>query len=347
MDIMALDRNFIPTGSVRLPYLDLSWHRKYYETGQFSVQIQAEAYNDEMCYIFSPERPELGIIQKVVFTGTDGIVMLEGYFYEKRLADKMIYPAFEKSATRVDYVAAAVEKYKADIPKLEIASYISEGEVVQKQEVGTSLEEMANNVLMVEEKSFRCVYNYERDVVYFEIWQGQDRTQSQTKNNFVTFSEGFRNICNVKTQIDDSGYKNYFVVQGGVDDNENQIEAVLDMSGGGYRRELFIDASGKKYNSKKQTLAEYKEILIQKAVEKAEKYVSIHNVEFDAVADAGAKYLTDYDLGDKCDIIIETIKQSYEARIIEVLETWSRGVHEVTLTFGDKIPTIYERARIR
>lgn len=84
-----------------------------------------------------------------------------------------------------------------------------------------------------------------------------------------------------------------------------------------------------------------------KAVEKALDYVSINNVEFDVAANAGAKYLEDYDLGDKCDIIIDAILASYQARIIEVLETWNQGVHKVTLVFGDKIPTQYEKARLR
>lgn len=346
MDIMALDEDFIPTGPLRLSYSDLAWDRKYYETGKFTVQMKAKDYRERMKYIFTAERPELGIIQKVVYTEDDEMVVLSGFFYEKRLADKVIYPVFERYDTRAGFVAAAVEQYKADIPKLQIAEYEDEGEKVQKQETGTTLEEMAHSTLQVEEKSYRCVYDFEQDVIKFEIYQGVDRTQEQNENNFVTFSKGFRNIRKVKAQRDSSGFKNYFIIAG-QGEGEDRITEVLDLSGGGYRQELFIDASSKRYNSEKQTLAEYEEILIQTAVEKAKKYVNINNVEFDAIADAGAKYLEDYDLGDKCDIIIEQIGQSYTARIIEILETWKNGEHEVTLTFGDKIPTPYEKARIK
>jgi hypothetical protein len=205
---------------------------------------------------------------------------------------------------------------------------------------------MAHETLQVEEKAYRCRYDFENDIIWFEIYQGVDRTQAQSGNNFVTFSKGFRNMCGVTAETDESNYKNYFVV-GGTGEGVNRIYATLDLSNGGYKRQLFIDAKSKSYNEDKQTLAEYKEILIQKATEKAEKYVKIENVEFDADANAGAKYMTDYDLGDKCDVIIEELKLSYEARIIEILETWSKGQHQVTLTFGDKIPTQYEKARIR
>lgn len=253
---------------------------------------------------------------------------------------------FERCGTREEFVTAAVEAYRGDIPKLTVGSCTHQGEQIRKQELGANLEEMARSTLQVEEKAYRCVYHFERDQVEFQIYQGKDRTQGQTENNFVTFSRGFRNLNKVRAESDDSAYRNYFVV-GGQGEGADRIMAELDLSGGGYRRELFIDGSGKSYQPEKQSLEEYQGVLIQLALEKAEKYVSIQNVEFDTVAEAGARYLEDYDLGDKCDIILDQPQVSYEARIIEILETWNGGEHQVTLIFGDKIPTLYERARIR
>lgn len=345
MEIMALNADFLPEGPTSLPYFDLVWDRKYYETGQFSVQIKAGDYNGEMRYIFTAHRPELGMIQKVVYTDEDGMVVLSGFFYERKLADKIIWPMFERYGTRAGFVAAAVEQYRGDIPKLRVAEFADTGEKVQKQETGVTLEEMAHGTLQVDGKAFRCVYDFAEDAVRFEIYQGTDRTQSQEGNNFVTFSKGFRNIKDVRAQTDCSAYKNYFVV-GGQGEGADRIVAVLDLSDGEYLQELFIDGSSKRYNPEKQSVDEYKEILKQMAVEKAQKYVSINNVEFEAVADAGAKYLEDYDLGDKCDVILEPLGMSYEARIIEVAETWNGGEHVVMLTFGDKVPTLYEKVRI-
>jgi hypothetical protein len=346
MELRALDENFIPVGKTKLKYFDLTWNRKYYETGQFCMQIKADDYDSSMKYIFTTERPELGMVQKVKYTQNDGMIELSGFFYEGMLADKIIYPTFEQYGTRTEFVTAAVEKFKSDIPKLAVAEYEHTGEKVQKQETGDTLETMAHETLQVEEKAYRCRYDFENDIVYFEIYQGFERTQAQSENNFVVFSKGFRNLSGVEAERDESNYKNYFVI-GGTGEGDERIYATLDLSGGGYKKELFIDAKSKSYNESKQTLAEYKEILIQTATEKAEKYVKIENVEFDADANTGAKYLTDYDLGDKCDIIIEPLAMAFEARIIEILETWNKGQHEVTLTFGDKIPTQYEKARIR
>lgn len=345
MEIMALNKDFVPEGAARLRYFDLSWNRKYYETGQFSVQIKASDYSSDMKYIYSKDRPELGMIQGVEYSDDDGMVVLSGFFYEKKLADKIVYPMFSQYGTREKFVASVVEEYKSDIPRLSVVAYEDSDEKIQKQETGGSLESVAYATLKVEEKSYRCVYDYENDVINFEIYQGIDRTQEQTENNFVTFSRGFRNIKNVSAKNDNSNFKNYFVVAGN-GEGSDRIFVIVDLSGGDYQQQLFVDCKNEMYDPDEQTLEEYRAALYQKGLEKAKEYVDIHNVEFDADVNAGARYLEDYDLGDKCDVVLDDIQQSYEARIIEIYEVWNSGKHTVTLTFGDKIPTLYERARV-
>lgn len=345
MELMTLDKNFMPTGKIRLKFFDLVWDRKYYETGQFSVQIKASDYSTDMEYVYTNDRPELGMIQCVEYSDDGGMVTMSGFFYERKLADKIIYPTLARYGTRAGYVATAVSTYKGDIPRLTVSGYEDTGEKVQKQETGASLEDAAHSILKVEEKAYRCRYDLIKDTMVFEIYQGVDRTQDQLENNYVVFSKGFRNLKNVSTKDDKSNYKNYFVV-GGSGEGTNRIYVIVDLSGGGYKQQLFLDCDYETYDAENQTLDEYKDILRQICLEKAQDYVDIHNVEFDASANGGAKYLEDYDLGDKCDIVIDEIQKSYQARIIEILETWNSGKHTVTLTFGDKIPTMYEKARM-
>ena len=350
MELKALNADFEICGSTSLIYFDLMWHRKYYENGQFSVQIRAGDYDPDMKYIYTDKRPETGCIEKEKYTQNDSMIILSGFFYERKLHDKIVYaansPTFKQYGTRAKFVATAVENYKDDIPIVVDDGYENTGEQKTRQDTGSHLDDLAHETLKAEEKAYRCVYDYENDQMTFEIYQGKDRTQSQNVNNFVTFSEGFNNIRNAAVTEDSSNFANYFVCAG-QGEGASRIYAVLDLSGGGYKRMQFLDMRDIEYDQSKMTLEEYKESLIERAREKAAEYVDINNVEFDADANAGAVYLQDYDLGDKCDIIVDPIKRSYEARIIEILETWSKGVHQVTLTFGDKIPTKYEKARLR
>ena len=346
MELKALNTNMDPCGSTSLKHFDLKWHRKYYENGQFSAQIKADDYNPAMEYIFAAERSELGMIEQVKYTQEDNMILLSGFFYERKLHDKIVYPMFSQYGTRSKFVTTAVSTYKEDLPIVVNQAYPAGGESATRQDTGTALDDLAHTMLKAEEKAYRCVYDYEQDQMTFEIYQGVDRTQSQNTNNFVVFSKGFRNIRNASVTEDKSNYKNYFVC-GGQGEGSARKYAVLDLSGGGYKRMQFLDMRDIEYDSAKMTLAQYQESLRERGREKAAEYVNIHNVEFDADADTSFVYLEDYDLGDKCDIIIEPISRSYEARIIEVIETWSKGVHQVTLVFGDKIPTRYEKARLK
>lgn len=344
MELKALNENFEICGSTSLACFDIMWHRKYYENGKFSVQINASEYDPEMKYIYTADRPETGCIEQVSYTQDDSMIVLSGFFYERRLNDKVVYPTFKERATRAKFVADAVDTYMDDLP-IQVGDYANTGTAATRQDTGSNLDDLAHNTLKAEEKAYRCVYSYEDNQMVFEIYQGKDRTQGQNVNNFVTFSKGFRNIRNARVTEDSSNFKNYFICAG-QGQGSSRIYAVLDLSGGGYKRMQFLDMRDIE-KTDGMTTEEYQEAMIERAYEKAAEYVDIHNLEFDADANEGFVYLEDYDLGDKCDIIIDELQRSYAARIIEVLETWSKGIHQVTLTFGDKIPTQYEKARLR
>lgn len=347
MELKALNENFEICGSTSLKHFDLLWNRKYYENGKFSVQIKADDYDPEMTYIYTSERPELGVIEQMKYTDNDQMVLLSGFFYERKLNDKIIYPMFSMYGTRSEFVVSAIEAYKDDLPLvLSDQDYSQDGNKATRQSTGSALDDLCHTTLQAEEKAFRCIYDYENDRVNFEIYQGKDRTQSQNENNFVVFSKGFRNLRNASVTEDTSNFKNYFVI-GGQGEGPARIYEILDLSGGGYKKMQFLDMRDVEFDQENMTEAEYRETLLEKGIEKAAEYTDIHNVEFDADADTGFTYLEDYDLGDKCDIVIDKIKKSYEARIIEILESWSKGVHQITLTFGDKIPSQFEKVRLR
>lgn len=77
------------TGSI--PYTSLMWDRKYYEPGSFLMELPANVYDPSWAYIYTDERPETGIIQKVEYSDTattaGGVdtVILSGFFLEHEL----------------------------------------------------------------------------------------------------------------------------------------------------------------------------------------------------------------------------------------------------------------------
>ena len=175
------------------------------------------------------------------------------------------------------------------------------------------------------------------------MWQGLDRTQEQTANPFVTFSDGFGNLTQVDASLDRSNYKNYAVVVG-QDQAENRKVAYADLSGGGYKRVVYVDARSELWDQEKQTEAEYLAGLEQKGLDTLLGYTVIRNVDIQAAG--GFIYRKDWDLGDRVDAIVEDIGLAMQARIVTVREVFKKNDHTVEIELGDKKLTQLQKARM-
>lgn len=352
MELLALNSNFEPLKYIK--YINLQWNRKYYECGDFSIQMPASEYDSKMAYIYCPDRPEAGIVQKIEYTESSSgkMVQMSGFFLERILWDKIIYPTYYANGNLEDSARDIVNKYKDDIPLLEVgAKTLSSedvGESVIWQETGGQIGDVLYSRLQTQQMSQRCRYSYEDNKIYYEVWKGLDRTQDQDVNNFVVFSEVFRNIQQATVTTDNSNYKNFFVVAG-VDEIENddstRIVVEVDLSNGGYKRKLFVDQKSLTWNQDEQSLDEYKQSLREKGIETSLDYVDTFNIEVTA-QNTGFVYIEDYDLGDVCDVIITDLNLSLTARIIEIDEVVKQNQHNITLVLGDKIVTNFQKARL-
>lgn len=349
MELAFLDKDF---NLIKyFDYINLQWIRRYYEPGQFMVQIPADQYANDATYVFNSQRPELGMIQKFEYARkSDGqLILLSGYFYEFKLNDKITFPRFRQSGNIETVARAIVEKYKDDIPLLEFADANTPllGESVAKQTTGDGLATVLYSLLKTQQMSYACVYDYVNQKIRFKVWQGLDRTQSQTQNSFASFSSKLRNIHDEKITKDTTVFKNFAIVIGnGNYEDGKQIDVTVDArrNQSEYKRIVYIDKTEELYESEKETLESYKEKLLQMGKEELlKKYASILNVSFETVRRSGLIYLEDYDLGDKCDILIDDFQMAFQARLIEVKEVFKNSVHEIGLSFGDKVPIAYRK----
>ena len=85
--------------------------------------------------------------------------------------------------------------------------------------------------------------------------------------------------------------------------------------------------------------------LKQKGLDELLNYQVVQNVDIQA-ASSGFAYLTDWDLGDKVDVIVEDIGLAMQARIVTVRETFKRNNHTVEIELGDKKLTQLQKARL-
>lgn len=336
ISIYALDGNF-QLVTVEIPYDNLQWNRRYYDFGDFSVEIPIAAYDANWAYIGSPDREEIGIIQKVDKTSSsDDTMQLSGFFAEYMLNDKTCYPRFKASSQRAEKTLRDIfTKYKDDLPiTLAPANNPLLGTSYDANFSDDQMGDKFFSICTPDEMSWRVYYDFEANKLYLKIWQGLDRTQSQTKNSYQTFSLDFGNIGEYATTTDVSAYKNYAIIPCNADDNNNEKNTYyLDLSNGAYKQEIVIDMRGEK-PEENESMTEFKNRIINEVSQKMIAYQVVEDIEVTPVSDAG--YLRDYDLGDKCDVIFSEINVQAEVRIVEVLEVFKSSGHEITIGLGNK-----------
>lgn len=334
MELKALDSSFNLI-SLLAPS-NIQWNRKYYEAGDFEIIIPASQYLSDMKYIYTSDRPELAVINKVSWERTQkgNTVSLSGFFMEKVLDDKIIYPVFYGSGEITSVLTTMVNQFKEDIPISEIVSRET-GEKVDFQETGQELGTKLYELLELQEMSYRVVYDFENNQIKLEFYKGTDATQEGGADVFVTFSTEWDNLSEPMVETDDSNYKNFFVVAG-TGEAEERITVEVDLSNGGYKKKLFVDERNTQYDSSEQTLDQYKLELQQKGLEEALNYQIVQNIDF-VIKTYGYEYMKDYDLGSKVDIIINDIGLTMSARIIAIYEVFKEGTHTIEVEVGNQV----------
>lgn len=323
--------------TVNIPYDNLQWNRRYYDFGDFAIQIPKSVYDESWRYIGSPDRQEIGIINKVdKAASSNDLIELSGFFAEYLLNDKTCYPRFIASAQKAEKTIRDIfTKYKDDLNiKLAPANNPLLGTSYEANFSDNEMGDKFFSICQPDEMSYSVYYDYVDNQLYFKVWQGLDRTQSQTKNSFQTFSIEFGNIGEYAMTTDDSVYKNYAIIPcNGDANNVEQAVYYLDKSNGGYKQEIVFDMRGEKPQDG-ESAASFKQRILTKAETQLLAYQIVSDIEVEPVSDEG--YMVDYDLGDKCDVVFSDIGVKAEVRIVEVLEVFKSTGHELTVGLGNK-----------
>lgn len=335
MEVYALDSDF-ELVSFGIPYDNLQWNRRYYEAGDFEMQIPLAVYDESWAYIGSSERTELGMVQRTVTSEeSPDKVLIGGFFCEKMLDEKVCYPRYIGDAQRTETAARAIfSLYKEDLPiYLAPANEPLLGDRTQSDFSDDELGDKLYRILESRELSYRVAYDFASNRLEFGVWQGVDRTQSQSENSYQTFSADFGNLAGHSTDFDESDYKNYAIVpcDGRESDNVEQRTFYIDLSGGGRKRKIVIDMRAS-HPEEGQSAADFEAAVKQEALEWLLSYSRIEDIDISVIGG----YLESFDLGDKCDVVLADLGIRLESRIIEVYEVFKAEGHEVIVGLGNK-----------
>lgn len=341
MELLGFDRNFQPIKT--LPCINIQWNRRYYEPGDYQIQLRARDWDSDIAYIYTHDRPETGMVEKIETEHTvkGDFVNASGFFLENMLNWKVTYPKRRSkeniSAACKDAVSDLMTDTGVIVPSLpDIGStqtFKSEGEFL-----GDAL----YKALKRQELSQRIRYDYASSSLYYEVWQGLDRTQGQSANTYAAFSQDFGIIDAMTLTQDSSDLRNYAIVGYISTATGNPTTMIIDLRENptDIKRILYIDTGMSIEDG--QLVDDFHAEVASEARKQLADYEYIVNVDAN-VLQRNLLYLSEYDLGDKCDVRDDRLQLSWETRIIEINEVWRQNEHSVSLQFGDKIPTAYNR----
>lgn len=350
MELVGYDKNFNKVAYI--PFLNLQWKRRYYSVGSFSLQILAEDYDPRIKYVHSMNRPEVGVVERMETPQSikGHFVQLSGRFMECVFDRQIAYPTIEGRYT-VQTLANMLlsNTYKPDLYTFTRGDFPRTDRLDvkwEKDELGSAMYETLKTL----ELSQRVTFDPDTKRLTYDVWEGVDRTQTQSVNGYAVFSDESPFVSSFSYIEDESDYKNAAMVLYEIPPPEDDPETEEDESDvpPNIRRENVTVGDTNEYGRRWIAVdADYEDssyVRKQQGLEELQSSPLVQEAKIDVIQ-VGLLYLTDYDLGDKCQLINTRYQKDFTARITSVDEVWKQGKYTVKLGFGEQTQTKYKKLR--
>ncbi len=173
---------------------------------------------------------------------------------------------------------------------------------------------------------FKTILDQDKNFV-FQLYRGLDCSKSQAENDYIVFSTDNNNLNSLDWEIDYSEFKNVALVGGEGEGTARKTKAVGTATGIN-RYEMFVDA--KSISSEEGTITNYDDVLNESGEEALsnQKAKQTLNCSIDINS---YTYKVDYDLGYKVTIEDTDFGVTFDATIVEVVETEDINGYRVTV----------------
>lgn len=338
LNVYDRDLNFL---GVIDSYSSLRWRRKYFEAGEFELNINPTANNYRLLNADNiivrsdlTKNDEFGIIDswkfkedkdKLTITvyGRFGLFLLNRRIIKSRINYRGTYiGGFRKLLTtmrpfsKLDITSSDIVSGNVDFQCTYKNVYTYHEKLSRASNIGGKI------VLDLENKRYKYV-NY----------VGKDRTEDQKVNTRYEFSEDKSNLDTTEHTYSRKNMITDVLVGGAGEDANRIMRTVTNVTADTHDfdiREAFVDA--KNESNKDLSTTEYNAILDDLGKEK----LADPTETFEATVNA-TDYRKYWDLGDIVNIKKESWSMVMKQRITEVEEVIEKGKHDVIPTYGNPI----------
>lgn len=357
MELLILNDRFEEIGMID-QFSSLQWNRKYYDVGSFELHCSEHYFSllEEGKYLFRKDATELALIESIEYgmTAERDNFAVNGRFVESLLNDRCVERQMDLTGKHEAIARELVQKCcmigTRKIPHLNLGSNSGLGESTELQLDQVYVGDKLYEFLEEQELSQRIRYDYLTDQLYYEVWQGKDRTDAQQINSWAVFSDDYENITDESYSKDESDLKNYAYVIGKNKDSDDPYIVEIDrVQSGERRRELFVQASTswKNDDDTEMTEAQYRSKLLQLGTEALDQKKIVEVFEGKILNQSNLHYKIDYDLGDLVTCINTKLKKMADKRITEIKEVYEDGKISIEPSFGNDFKTIAQIIRGR
>lgn len=339
----------------------LIWNRKYNKNGNFELYVPLTKGNIEYLKIGNVIRKENDLECALIEgkeitldnTGTEQI-KIYGSFINVYLGYRLVVETryFTGKAEKLIYNIVktnALSTGAREIPLLTVPT-IEKGftESVDYQSTFGNLLEEIEKICNTVEFGFKSTIDIQNKKLLFEVYKGTDRSTSQSIIAPCIFSRQYENILSQTYTENQQDIKNIAVIQGeGEGDSRKTVYMDWKDIGGLERREFYVDARDLKQTVDNVTMSDnaYENLLMQRGKEKLAEHKEIKTFECSINTLGNNQYKIDYDLGDIITFVDDLLNIKMDTRITEIQEIYENGKLEINPTFGNSIPTVYDKLK--
>lgn len=346
MEIAILNKEFEIIDVIDY-YKSLEWVKRYCDTGDFVLNIIANAHTvqnlKERNYVVREDDDKIYQIEKINLKSNeeDGdILTVSGRSVEKILAQRIVWKQTRANGgeTAEDFIRRIITENainpsdkKRKIPRLKLGEKMGFSEKIEKQLTGDNLLTAVKEICNTYSYGFKIVMNETGELV-FELYKGKDRSYRQNENPFVIFSPDFDNVVNTEYEYDETNISNVALIGGEGEGNERKYQTIGNTEGM-ERYELFVDAKDVSSNNGEISAAEYNNMLIERGREKIAENTFIETYDGELENTNTYIYKEDYDIGDVVQIVDKFGIES-TPRILEIIESDNENGYKIVATYG-------------
>lgn len=322
----------------------LIWTRRYYESGEFTLVAPITQDNVAMTargnLVWMRGARDAGIVESRELSEQNGDALLtvSGRFLTAYLDRRVIKGTpYTFSGTAEDGMRAIVSNM-TPIPRIVLGTRQGYTQRVEFQATYKSVHSYVCKLGQRAGLGFRMRPDFITGQIFFEVYEGLDRSAGQEDRSRVIFSEKYDNLTGAVYQENEQIWKNVAYVGGEGEGSARKYVTVGDVSAEGLqRRETFYDGSSVEHG---ETVSDsvYLTHLRTYGEQRLKEDALAVSLACDTETNLNFRYLTDYDVGD----IVTVRKASWglqtDLRITQIDEVYENGAMRITPTFGDTLP---------